>query len=120
MVKVMIVDNEKQSQQEIRQILSQNEIYDICTEYTNAISAMEALEKERPDIVLTNVLMPGITGIELAEYVKKLYPLIQVILMSENLSFAVKGYEVGASGFILKPLIGKRVMETVKRIEMIN
>ncbi len=120
MVRIMIVDSEKHSQEEIRQILSQNEAYDVCTEYTNAISAMEALEKEKPDIVLTNVLMPGMSGIALAEYVKKLYPLIQIILISENISFAAKGYDVGVSGFILKPLIGRRVLETVKRIVMMR
>jgi DNA-binding NarL/FixJ family response regulator len=36
--------------------------------------------------------------------------------MSENPSFAVEGYEAGVSGFILKPFIGRRVVETVRRL----
>lgn len=116
MVKVMIVDDEKHFLEELSKILSDTKVYSVCGEYTNAFTAIGALCYEAPDILLTDVLMPGMSGIELAMYIRKKFPQTRVILMSENPSFAVEGYEAGVSGFILKPFNGSRVVETVRRL----
>ena len=116
MLKVMIVDDEKHFLEKLQHIFSESSGYEVCGEYTDAFSAMEALQLAAPDILIADVLMPGISGIGLVKQVKQLYPDIRIVLMTENPCFAVEGYEVGVSGVILKPLTDRGVMKTLKRI----
>ena len=116
MLKVMIVDDELNILAELRQILSASSGYEVCGEYTDAFSAMEVLPRAAPDILIADVLMPGMSGVGLAMLVKKLYPDIRIVLMAEKAGLAVEGYEVGVSGVILKPLTDSGVMKTLMRI----
>jgi len=116
MLKVMIVDDEKHFLEKLQQILSESSGYEVCGEYTDAFSAMEALQIAAPDILIADVLMPGMSGIGLVMQVKQLYPDIRIVLMIEKPGLAVEGYEVGVSGVILKPLTDRGVMRTLRRI----
>jgi YesN/AraC family two-component response regulator len=116
MLKVMIVDDEKHCLEELQQILAACSSYEVCGEYTDAFSAMEALQIAVPDILIVDFLMPGMSGIGLTMQVKQLYPDISTVLMTEKPGLAVEGYEVGVSGVILKPLTDRGVMKTLGRI----
>ena len=115
MLKVMIVDDEKHFLEKLHQIFSESSGYEVCGEYTDAFSALEALQIAAPDILIADVLMPGMSGIGLAMQVKQLYPDISIVLMAEKPCLAVEGYEVGVAGVILKPLTEGGVMKTLIR-----
>ncbi len=116
MLKVMIVDDELHILEELRRIVSANSGYEVCGEYFDAFSTMEALQIATPDILIADVLMPGMSGFGLAMQVKQLHPDIRIVLMAEKPDLAVEGYEVGVSGVILKPMTDIGVMKTLKRI----
>lgn len=116
MLSVMLVDDEKYYLDEISKILSEISDYEICGEYRNAFSAMESLENIVPDILITDLLMPGMSGIGLAKHVKHLYPNIKILLIVENHSLALEGFEAGVLGIILKPLIGIELLTTLRRV----
>jgi len=92
-------------------MMRKKKVYEVCGECTDAFSAMEALKRAVPEILITNVLMPGISGIELAMQVRRLYPDIRTVPMSEKPGYAVEGYEMRASCVILKPLTGSMVIK---------
>ncbi len=116
MLKVMIVSNEMHCLNELRGILSAGSSYEICGEFSEAFSAMQALARVSPDILLADVLLPGMSGIGLAMRVKQQYPDIKIVLIVVSSSLAVEGYEVGAVGVILKPITAKSVLKTLKRL----
>ncbi len=101
---ILLVDDETSILQSVEGILS-----DEGFEVVNAESGTEALEKIGeviPDLVLLDIWMPGMDGIEVLMKIKESYPNLQVIMMSGhgNIETAVKATKLGAYDFIEKPL----------------
>ncbi|HVH39145.1 MAG TPA: sigma-54 dependent transcriptional regulator [Gemmatimonadaceae bacterium] len=101
---VLVVDDEPA----LREVLSIR-LQDWGFGVTTACDAAEAdamLERARPDIVLTDVVLPGISGIELLRRLKRHDPTLPVILMTAhaNVDAAVEAMKVGATDFLTKPI----------------
>ena len=101
--RVLLVDDEK----EFIQTLSERLIirdYDVTT----AFSGEEAIEKVKNylfDVIILDVLMPGMSGIETLREIRKIKPLIEVIMLTGNATVetAIEGLKLGALDFLLKP-----------------
>lgn len=80
--------------------------------------ALIQLEVDQPDIVLTDLQMPEMNGLELVEAVRKRYPLIPVILMTAQGSeeIAVQALQLGASSYVPKKHLAQDLLPTVERI----
>lgn len=80
-------------------------------------SADELLKSNKIyDLYLLDVLMPGMTGIEIAEKLKNITPNPVIIFITSSLESAIDGYRVNASGFILKPISQNSFDETIERV----
>jgi len=79
--------------------------------------AIEAIDTKRPDIVLLDMKMPGLNGIEVLKYIKKHYPKIKVIVITAyDEEYRQKTEQIGADGFLTKPF-GLRVLtETIEDV----
>jgi len=68
--------------------------------------ALQMLKSEQPDVVLLDVKMPGMDGIETLRQIKKLYPLVEVIMLTGHASMevAIEGMELGAFDYLMKPM----------------
>ena len=93
-------------------------------EATNGSEALLLVKREQPDIIISDVMMPVMTGIELLKEVKQCYPEIEVILASayDKRSYFIDAINAGASQFLLKPFAQNRLLEglysCVKKIVM--
>src|SRR6056297_1187201 len=99
----MVVDDEKNICENVNKILSKQDF-----EVTQAESAQEALEKmahERFSLLLSDMVMPGMNGLELPKQVKKDWPLTKALIMTAYASTdtAVKSMQLGALDYITKP-----------------
>lgn len=83
----------------------------------NGTQALEHLRKNRIDIVISDIRMPEIDGLELAAIIKKQWPNSKVIFMSgyNEFEYAQKAVELGIYGYILKPASDDEIKETVKK-----
>jgi len=102
-IKVLLVDDEKEFTDTLAQRL---EIRDF--EVTTASSADEALAqlgKREVDVVVLDVLMPGKDGVAALHEIKKVHPLVEVILLTDHATVesAVEGLKSGAFDYLLKP-----------------
>lgn len=72
---------------------------------TSGQAALAALEQRPIDVVLLDVRMPGIDGLETLREIRRRHPLVQVVLLSGNASIdaAVRGMRLGAVDYLLKP-----------------
>ncbi len=100
--KIMVVDDEKQICRNVEKILSGN------YEVSYAISAKEALEKmaeEAFSLLISDVIMPGMNGLELLKLVKDQWPLTKVIMITAyaTTDTAVKAVKLGALDYVAKP-----------------
>mgnify|MGYP000667961958 CR=1 FL=1 len=114
--KIIIVDDNDLIRTLLRGILRAEEC-EIIGEARNGTLALELIEKSKPDIVLLDVLMPEMDGLETLQNIKQQYPEIIVVMITgspskDNVKESIQG---GASGFIVKPFNSAKVIETLKR-----
>jgi two-component system nitrogen regulation response regulator NtrX len=101
---ILIVDDETSILKSLSGILS-DEGFETITA-TNGYEALKTLESESPDLVLLDIWMPGIDGIDTLKEIKKSYPTTPVIMITGHgtIETAVNATKIGAFDFIEKPL----------------
>ena len=114
--KILIVDDKDLMRTLLRGIL-RSEDYPTVSEARNGIVALDAIAKDKPDIVFLDVIMPEMDGIETLQNIKEHYPDIAVIMITGNPSKenVEESIQSGASGFIVKPFNSAKVLNTLDR-----
>jgi len=112
---ILIVDDEANITQSLAGVLT-DEGYS-CALAKDGADALSQLQSLRPSLVLLDIWMPGMDGIETLRRIKELQPLTPVIMMSGHatISTAIKATKVGASDFIEKPLEIALVLNAIRR-----
>jgi len=84
----------------------------------NGREALARLEQEPVDLILTDLMMPEIDGLELVGTVRREYPLVPVILMTSqgNEDIAVQALHAGAASYVSKHMLHRKLLETVHRV----
>jgi two-component system nitrogen regulation response regulator NtrX len=110
---IFVVDDETTILQSLRGILS-DEGFEVVVAKSGA-QALEKIEEVMPDVVLLDIWMPGMDGIETLVKIKEAYPSLQVVMMSGhgNIETAVKATKLGAYDFIEKPLSLEKLLLSV-------
>lgn len=110
---ILIVDDEPTICQSLSGLLS-DEGYEV-TSVLNGYEALKLIEMDSPDIVLLDIWMPGIDGIETLKEIKKKHPLLPVIIITGHgtIETAVNAVKIGAYDMIEKPLSIERVIVTI-------
>lgn len=101
---IIIVDDHKIVRDGIRSLLSEEKSYDIIGEASNGNDALNLLTKLNPDIMLIDINMPGMNGIECTHSIMEKYPHMKILALSmHNEEPHIRAMvEAGASGYILK------------------
>ncbi len=101
---IYVVDDQEAIRSTIKDLLA-DESYETKT-FDSAEALMDDLRQARPDLVLIDIWLPGIDGVEALTEIKALHPELPVILMSGHagIDVAVKGIKAGAADFLEKPL----------------
>jgi len=110
---ILIVDDEPSILQSLSGLLS-DEGFEVATA-SNGYEALKMIDKESPDLVLLDIWMPGMDGIETLKAIKKDNPLIQVIIITGHgtIETAVRSTKLGAFDFIEKPLSIDKVIVAI-------
>ena len=124
---ILIVDDEAPARMRLREVLadiSSSFPHRIVGEAGNAPEALALIESQRPHIVLLDVQMPGMTGIELARHivaraadadVDNPRPMPKVIFATAFDEFAVEAFDVSAVDYLLKPVRSARLLEALEK-----
>lgn len=119
MIKVLIVEDEAGARNLLKIIVNWEEFHmKIIGEASNGREALFHMEKELPDLVVTDIKMPIMNGIELAEEIMKRYPSVKVIIITayDEFRYAQQAIRAGAADFILKPMKRQEVKEALIKI----
>lgn len=110
---ILIVDDEPSILQSLSGILS-DEGFEAHTA-SNGYEALKRIEEESPDLVLLDIWMPGLDGIETLKEIKKINPHIQVVIITGHgtIETAVKATKMGAFDLIEKPLSIDKIIVTI-------
>lgn len=105
MIKVLLVDDEVLAMDYLHNLINWDEHgYSIVGHAVSGRNAIDLFEKERPDIVISDIKMVGMDGLELAEQLKQRNPDVIVILLSayKDFEYAQRGIEYGVSNYFVK------------------
>ena len=119
-MRIVLVDDHEVVRLGLKVLLEQSESFEVVGEANNAKEAVEITGKLRPDIVLMDIRLPGVSGIEACEEITQLYPDVRVVMLTsyaedEMLFSAIRA---GASGYLLKQINSEDLihsLESVKR-----
>ncbi|TES89722.1 MAG: response regulator [Desulfobacteraceae bacterium] len=112
-VKILVVDDEKQICKNVEKILSKNN-YEIV-QATSAKEAMEKMAQDSFSLLISDIVMPEMNGLELLKLVKKEWPLTKAVMMTAYASTetAVKAIRLGALDYLTKPFTPDELRTTV-------
>ena len=120
MYKVLLVDDETLIREAISENIQWEEIgFSFMGACENGKQAMEAIEKEQPDLLLTDINMPFVDGMELTKFVYENYPDTKVIIISgfDEFEYAKNAVKYQVLEYILKPITPMEFTETLLRVK---
>jgi two-component system nitrate/nitrite response regulator NarL len=108
-MRILIVDDSEPVRRGIRQILSQEVSWEICAEAAGGAEGIEKAQVLKPDVVLLDVNLPGMSGMETARVLKNGMPHLRIVMMSQN---DVRLLEKSALGACADACVDKAVIAT--------
>jgi two-component system response regulator AlgR len=103
-MRLLIVDDEPPARDRLRRLVAELPGYAIAGEAETGVQALDAIAATRPDVVLMDIRMPGMDGLEAARHLAKLDEPPAVIFTTAYDQYAVEAFEANAIGYLLKPV----------------
>lgn len=119
MFKVLLVDDEILVRDAIRENIDWNALdYELVADCQNGREAIEYVEQEAVDLVLTDIAMPYVDGMELSKFLYNNYPDTLIIIFSgfSDFEYAKKAIQYKVSEYILKPVTAMELTEVLKKL----
>lgn len=114
-MKVLIVDDEKPARDRLSQILEDEAGYQVVGEAGNGHEALALAAKLEPDVVLLDIRMPGLDGIETAHHLNELDHTPAVVFATAYDEYAIDAFEARAVGYVLKPVRRSRLVAALSQ-----
>lgn len=115
MITALIVDDEPHARQELRRALADAPDIEIIGECGNAIEALAAIGRRKPDVVFLDIQMPQITGIEMLGLINH-GNMPYIVFLTAFDDYAVQAFEKNAFDYLLKPVTRERLDLTLDRL----
>lgn len=119
MYKVLLVDDEKYISKGLEMGVNWDSLH-VNSIYTaqNGSQALDLIQKEHPDVVVTDIRMPGMNGLELIQVAKSIYPDLPFIILSgyPDFAYAQKALEYGVYRYLLKPFDLDELTECIRQL----
>lgn len=114
---VLICDDAAFMRMMIKDILTKNG-YNVAGEAENGLKAIEKYNETKPDLVLMDITMPEMDGIQALKQIRAAHPTANVIMCSAmgQQAMVIEAIQSGAKDFIVKPFQAERVLEAVKKV----
>ena len=115
-IRIAIFDDNKNIRDSIIMLLNTDPMFEIVGSFENAMNCIEQVRISRPDIVLMDIEMPGLNGIEAIKVLNMEFPLVQVLIQTvfEDDERLFDAISVGASGYILKNRLNSSLIDSLK------
>ena len=116
-MKVLIVDDELYARNHLRDLIKKHTRYEISGYASDGAEAIEEALKKHPNLILLDICMPGMDGLEVAKALERMPCAPRIIFTTAHSEYALKAFNTAAFGFLLKPVTSHCLL---KRIEYVN
>lgn len=117
-INVSIVEDNEQLRNTLCRVLNRAEGFSCISTYGSAEAALEELPEEKPEVVLMDINLPGINGVECVRKLKQIAPQIQVVMLTvyEDTENIFNALAAGASGYLLKRTSSAELLESIREV----
>ena len=118
MYKILLVEDEPLIRRTLKKIITNaNNKYEICGEAENGEEGIKKASELEPDIIITDICMNHMTGLEMIEKLKSIIPSCIIIILTgyRDFEYAKQAIELGAFRFLLKPTKKDELLEALSR-----
>ena len=117
-ISVSIVEDNDKLRGTLARVLNRADGFHCASQYVNAEDALKDLPQVRPDVVLMDINLPGMNGVECVRQLKALLPEIQVMMLTvyEDTENIFNALVAGASGYLLKRTSSKELLEAIQDV----
>jgi DNA-binding NarL/FixJ family response regulator len=118
MISVSIIDDEKELRESITTFINGSPGFRCVSAYGSANIALQRLPIDLPDVVLMDINMPGMNGIECVERLKAVMPNIQIVMLTvyEDTDQIFRALAAGATGYLLKRLSPPKLLQAIREV----
>ena len=118
-INVSIVEDNDQLRGTLARVIGRAEGFKCVSQYGSAESALEGLPKDRPDVVLMDINLPGINGVECVRKLKETAPSIQPVMLTvyEDTDNIFAALAAGAAGYLLKRTKSAELLEAIREVQ---
>ncbi|MEI9960148.1 MAG: response regulator transcription factor [Limisphaerales bacterium] len=115
---VSIVEDNDKLRATLARVLDRADGFRCVSQYANAEDALKALPQVKPDVVLMDINLPGMNGVQCVRQLKAIAPGIQVMMLTvyEDTENIFNALQAGASGYMLKRTPGKELLEAITEV----
>ena len=119
MIKVLIADDQELIRQSLQIVLESKSHICVTDAVANGQEVIQSIRKEKPDVILMDIRMPKMDGVQCTKIIKENYPQIKIIILTtfDDDEFVYSALKYGASGYLLK---GVSMDELVRAIEVVH
>ena len=114
-MRILIVDDEALARERLRRILEDQHEHEVVGEAGNGQEALQKIEALHPEVVLLDIRMPGIDGLEVARHLVDMEEPPAVIFITAYDDYALEAFKVNAVDYLLKPVRPEHLSEALKK-----
>jgi len=117
-ITVSIVEDNEQLRTTLARVVNRAEGFRCLSHYGDAESALQSLPKDKPQVVLMDINLPGMNGVECVRRLKQLVPEIQVVMLTvyEDTDNIFNALAAGAAGYLLKRTKGAELLDAIREV----
>jgi len=114
--RILLVDDHPMTREGLAANINRQTDLEVCGEANNPAEAMDALSKLKPDLMVTDMTMPGRSGIEFIKDVHASWPDLPVLVLSmhDEMLYAERALRAGAQGYLMKDAGSAKVLEVIR------
>jgi len=118
-LRIAIFDDNKNIRESIGMLLSTENSFEVVGSYSHVLDCLEDITASKPDVILMDIEMPGMSGIEAVKAIRKEFPQIQVLMQTvfEDDDRVFDSICSGASGYILKNFLNTKLIDAIKELQ---
>ncbi|ANB60931.1 response regulator transcription factor [Anoxybacteroides amylolyticum] len=115
MIHILLAEDQALVRQGLKMMIEQDEQLKVIAEAANGLEAVQQIETRLVDLVLMDIRMPGMNGLEATKIIKKRWPHIKILVLTtfNDDEYAVQALKDGASGFLLKTTERQKLIDAI-------
>ncbi len=117
-VTVLIADDHPIVRQGLRHLLETQSDFDVIAEACDGLEASQLTERHQPDVLVLDLMMPGLNGLEVTRQVHQRFPAVRIIILSmyNNDAYVLQALKNGCSGYVLKDSGPAEVVKAINQV----